>query len=74
MAIQKETKKATKTRRITICRTGFARQSGYAFFPVINLMGKWLQDSGFRSGLVVDIAYSAGKLVITIAKEQRLER
>jgi hypothetical protein len=67
---------ATKagTRQITICNKGYARQRGrYVYFPIINLSGKWLKAHGFKSGQVIDITCEAGKLIITIAKEQRFE-
>jgi len=64
------------TRQLTICGKSFIREhvnGGYAYFPFINLCGKWLQDTGFKIGHVVDIAHEDGKLTITIAKEQRFE-
>jgi len=61
-----------KKRQMTICSKSFARKENcYVYFPEIHLRGKWLQESGFKSGQVIDIACEDGKLIITIAKEQR---
>jgi hypothetical protein len=68
---------ATKsnTRKMTICNKGFRRQKGrrYVSFPDIRLCGKWLMESGFKGGHVIDIACEDRKLVITLAEEQRFE-
>lgn len=70
---QQETS-AVKVRQLTLCNKYFARvQSKYVCYPELVLRGKWLRDSGFRAGHVVDIAYEDGKLTVTIAKEQRFE-
>lgn len=42
-------------------------------YPVIILHGKWLKETGFKIGHVIDIQYQKKKLVITIAKNQRFE-
>ena len=61
-----------KTRRITICSKSFVRASrSYVSFPDIRLCGKWLEEAGFRSGHVIDICCERGRLVITLAREQR---
>lgn len=39
-------------------------------FPSLLLSGKWLQQQGFERGDHVQVACTAGRLVITIAKEQ----
>lgn len=77
--IQQETS-PVKVRQRTVCNRYFPRKSsasnqyrGNVLFPIIILSGKWLLDSGFRAGHVVDIAYEDGRLTITIAKEQRFE-
>ncbi|MDD2793884.1 MAG: SymE family type I addiction module toxin [Sediminibacterium sp.] len=69
-----------KVRQMTVCNKYFPRQSsisnqfrGNVTFPIISLSGKWLLDSGFRAGQVVDIAYEDCRLTITIAKEQRFK-
>lgn len=63
-------------RRITVCCKTFTRFKSHqpALFPVLRLCGKWLQDSGFQIGHVVDIACEKGKLTITIAREQKYEQ
>jgi hypothetical protein len=67
-----ELENAPKIRKMTVCRKGFARQgSEYAVFHIISLSGKWLKESGFRAGHVIDIACEQGRLVITLAEEQR---
>jgi len=73
MATDEPLSKATSTRRLLVCSKGYERLSGqrYAFFPIISLSGKWLQDSGFKIGHTVDIACEDGKLTITVSKEQR---
>jgi hypothetical protein len=64
--------KTPQIRKLTICRKGFTRKTcRCVFLPSINLSGKWLQQNGFKSGQVIDIACEKGKLVITVAKEQR---
>ena len=73
MAIE-QTSPPVTIRKMTICNKGFAREKGqYVFFPIISLTGKWLQQHGFKGGQVIDISCEEGKLVITIAKEQRFE-
>lgn len=42
-------------------------------FPVLRLCGKWLQDSGFNIGHVVDIVCEQGRITITIANDQKYE-
>ncbi|WP_338082128.1 SymE family type I addiction module toxin [Elizabethkingia meningoseptica] len=39
----------------------------------MTLTGKWLKESGFKVGQVVDIHYKTNKLVITIAETQRFD-
>jgi len=74
MATQAQPAKAARIRQMTICNKGFARESGrYVFFPIISLSGKWLQEQGFKGGQVIDITCEQGKLIITVAKEQRFE-
>lgn len=74
MATQEEAATAARTRQVTICNKYFARvKNKYVCFPELILRGKWLKESGFRAGHVVDIACEDCKLVITIAKEQRFE-
>ena len=59
---------------MTLCSKTFARMNNrYVQFPELRLQGKWMEDSGFRSGHVVDVTYGEGKIIITIAKEQRFE-
>lgn len=61
---------ARQTRRLTICSKGFERLSGrrYVFFPALSLSGKWLQDSGFKIGHVVNISCEEGRLTITLSE------
>ncbi|MFC0182474.1 Toxin SymE, type I toxin-antitoxin system [Pseudarcicella hirudinis] len=74
MEAQEQVAKAAKTRRMTICNKGFARENGrYVFFPIISLSGKWLKEQGFKSGQMIDIVCEDSKLIITIVEEQRLE-
>ena len=45
-----------KTRQMTVCNKAFDRQRGpYVFFPIIQLCGKWLQESGFKAGHTIDM-------------------
>ncbi len=63
-----------KLRKLTVCNKGFARESGpWVFFPVIVLTGKWLAETGFRAGHVVDITCEDQRLTITLAPEQRFK-
>jgi len=73
MAEAEQSSKAFQTRRITVCSKGFERLSGqrWVFFPIISLSGKWLQDSGFKIGHVVNISCEEGRLTITLSEEQR---
>lgn len=69
-----KTPKITKSvRRITVYSQTFSRESRPTAirFPKLHLCGKWLQDTGFKIGQVVDIACEKGKLIITIAQEQK---
>lgn len=58
---------------MTICNKYFRREKGNAIFPDIRLCGKWLMESGFKGGHVIDIRCEDRKLVITLAEEQRFE-
>jgi len=62
-------------RRMTVCRYAFwgVNSRTATSFPALRLAGKWLQDTGFKPGHVVDIACEKGRLTITIAKEQKYE-
>jgi hypothetical protein len=62
-------------RRMTVCRYAFRgiNSRTATSFPALRLAGKWLQDSGFKPGHVVEIACENGRLTITIAKEQKYE-
>lgn len=73
MTKEEQSGKTAQTRHITVCSKGFERLSGqrWVFFPIISLSGKWLQDSGFKIGHIVDITCEEGKLTITLSKEQR---
>ncbi len=67
-----------KVRKLTVCNKSFPRvlsrnASRYIALPVLTLTGKWLLDSGFEAGHVVDITCEDRKLIITISKEQRFE-
>lgn len=58
-----------KTRGLTVYFKAFPRQNtvyGCTFFPLIQLQGKWLQDSGFVCGQAVEVSYKYGKIVITL--------
>ena len=68
-----ETRKKSSKRQMTICSKAFERVGGYVQFPIIILSGKWLRESGFKIGQVIDIHYHSGKLTITIAQEQRFD-
>lgn len=61
------------TRRITIGRNIFWGMNNRrpTSFPALRLSGKWLKDSGFGIGEVVEIACEEGRLVITIAKDHK---
>jgi hypothetical protein len=72
--ISMATPQQVTTRRLTICNKAYARKKGrYVSFPIISLNGKWLQQTGFRGGQVIDIACEECRLIITLAKEQRFE-
>ncbi|RQO30972.1 hypothetical protein DBR32_09700 [Taibaiella sp. KBW10] len=72
IATPRNTKPAT--RRITICSKSYNRfGSRNTPYPVLRLGGKWLQDSGFKIGHVVDIICEKGRLTNAIAKEQKYE-
>jgi hypothetical protein len=68
-----QVKKAICIRRLTVCSKTYGRPSGRYFvpLPILSLSGKWLQDTGFKIGHIVDIVCEAGKLTITLANEQR---
>ena len=59
---------------MTVCNKGFDRRSGTCtFFPVIQLCGKWLQDSGFKAGHTIDISCENGKIIISKSELQRFD-
>lgn len=60
---------------MTICSKAFngVYSTTATFFSVLRLCGKWLRDSGFKIGHVVEIACEKDRLTITIAKEQKYE-
>ena len=59
---------------MTVCNKGFGGQSGsYALFPIIQLCGKWLRDSGFKAGHTVDITCEDGKIIISKSESQRFD-
>ncbi|MFT3979533.1 MAG: SymE family type I addiction module toxin [Ferruginibacter sp.] len=69
---------SAKTRRLTVCNKGFARGGGpmtdhYIVLPILSLTGKWLKETGFEGGHVVEVACEQGRLTITLAKEQRFK-
>jgi hypothetical protein len=68
----------SKVRQLTVCNKHFRRagnypHSRYVTFPVICFTGKWLAESGFRAGHVIDITCEEGRLTITLSREQRFE-
>lgn len=60
---------------MTVCRYAFwgINSRTATSFPALRLAGKWLQDSGFNPGHVVEIACEKGRLIFTNAKEQKYE-
>jgi len=55
-------------RWITVYRKAFQRTyRRYVYYPEIRLTGKWLQDTGFKTGMKVKITCAHRKLVITVA-------
>ena len=59
---------------MTVCNKAFERQTGpCTFFPIIQLCGKWLHESGFKAGHTIDITYEDGKIIITKAALQRFD-
>ncbi|AQX51627.1 MULTISPECIES: SymE family type I addiction module toxin [Bacteroidota] len=63
-------KKTFSKRQMTICRKG---SSSGVPYPVILLHGKWLKETGFKIGHVIDVQYKKTKLIITIAEKQRFD-
>ena len=61
-------------RKMTVCNKAFTRQSGPCkLFPIIQLCGKWLQDSGFKAGHTIDIKCKDGKIIITKSAVQQFD-
>jgi len=74
MASKNKKTQASLKRQMTLCRKTNTRVNGKnAQFPIVTLTGKWFQEAGFKIGHVIDILPQSGKLIITIAKEQRFE-
>lgn len=74
MASKNKKTQALLKRQMTLCRKTNTRVNGKnAHFPIVTLTGKWFQEAGFKIGHVIDIQPQSGKLIITIAKEQRFE-
>lgn len=68
------TKKVLLKRQMTFCSKTFYRENGKIVrFPTLTLTGKWLKESGFKIGQVVDIQYEKTQLIITVAENQRFE-
>ena len=68
------TKKGLSKRQMTFCSKTFRRENGrYVKFPTLTLTGKWLKESGFKVGQVVDIQCKNTQLIITVADKQRFE-
>ncbi|QDZ60178.1 SymE family type I addiction module toxin [Elizabethkingia meningoseptica] len=67
-------RKKNSKRQMTICRKTFSREcTDYVSFPIITLTGKWLKESGFKIGQVIDIECRKSKLIITVAENQRFD-
>lgn len=59
-------------RQMTICKKRCARESNrYIYFPELRLQGKWLRQTGFSIGQVIDIMCEEGRITITLARKQR---
>ncbi|MDA3613801.1 SymE family type I addiction module toxin [Polluticaenibacter yanchengensis] len=55
-----------KERQIKVSSKSFSRIGREnVYFPDIRLCGKWLMDIGFKSGLYVNVAYDADRIIIT---------
>jgi toxic protein SymE len=54
-----------KIRKVRICNKYFGRAKGYAIFPDIRLCGKWLMESGYRSGQYILIDHNEDRIIIT---------
>ncbi len=68
-------KKSLKTRKLTICnKYGGQKDGGAIRLPIVVLSGKWLEESGFKPGHLIDVVYVENcKLTITLAKKQRFD-
>ena len=67
MEVRKYKSKA-KIRTIKVYERDFKRASfRYISYPEIRMAGKWLQDSGFRTGDQIVIKHSKKRIVITKA-------
>ncbi|MDN3673468.1 SymE family type I addiction module toxin [Flavobacterium branchiarum] len=73
--MKNEGKKSVKTRQLTICNKQGGRKNGKIVkLPIVVLSGKWLEESGFKPGHLIDVVcVDDCKLTITLAKEQRFD-
>lgn len=59
--------KKLPVRRVSVYGKAFPRAYGrYVYYPEIRLDGKWLQESGFKTGMKVKISCEYRKLIITV--------
>lgn len=59
-------------RRLTVCNKHFDRNNlarPCATFPVILLTGKWLQQTGFTGGQILNVQCENRRLVITVEQD-----
>jgi toxic protein SymE len=67
---QERNSQPTGKRRLKISKKYFSRSYfKFKFFPEIRLCGKWLQETGFKTGQVVIVRHEKNKIVITLDSE-----
>lgn len=60
----------TGKRRLKVYQKFFSRAYfKFKLFPEIRLCGKWLQETGFKTGQVVIVRCEKNKIVITLEEE-----
>lgn len=54
--MKNEEKKAVKSRQLTMCIKQDGRKNGKIVkLPIVVLSGKWLEESGFKLGHLIDV-------------------
>ncbi|MDQ3111969.1 MAG: SymE family type I addiction module toxin [Bacteroidota bacterium] len=68
--MKSSTSQPTGKRRLKIYQKFFSRTYKFVLFPEIRLCGKWLQETGFKTGKIVIVQHVKNKIIITLEEEK----